>query len=224
MFRVAIVTDVRLYREGLQRVLEQDGHLQVVHQASSVEELLAELPTRQPEAVLLDIAIPGALDAVRSSPAIRQGVKVVALGLTGNEHDVVACAEAGIAGYVCREGSVEELVQAVESALREELRCSKRIAGALLRRVASLAEHRRRERIDHLHLTSREHEVARLLDQGLTNKEISSRLFIEVSTVKNHVHSILEKLDVRTRGEAAAKLRRIGQLRPTEIGLTRRRI
>ena len=83
------------------------------------------------------------------------------------------------------------------------------MAAALLERVASLAS-RLETPTGAGHLTEREQEVLRLLDRGLTNKQISSRLIIAVTTVKNHVHNILEKLGAHTRGEAAAKARRLG--------------
>jgi len=84
--------------------------------------------------------------------------------------------------------------------------CSPRVAGALLRRIAALATDGRSDRVP-AHLTNREREIMGLIDEGLSNKEIAKRLRIEVATVKNHVHNILEKLQVHRRGEAAARVR-----------------
>jgi DNA-binding NarL/FixJ family response regulator len=110
---------------------------------------------------------------------------------------------------VLRDGTVDDLVATIESASRGELRCSAKIAAALLRRVADLATERDISKTN-ARLTRREQENACLVEEGLSNKEIAARLFIEVATVKNHVHNILEKLQVRTRGEAAAAVRRRG--------------
>jgi DNA-binding NarL/FixJ family response regulator len=122
-----------------------------------------------------------------------------------SEESVLAFAEAGIAGYVPREGSVQDLVDAVERAVRGELQCSPQLAGAIIRRLAWRAA--AGSDFPRGPLTARETEIVRLIDQGLSNKEIAVRLGIEVATVKNHVHNLLEKLRVRRRAEAAAHIR-----------------
>jgi DNA-binding NarL/FixJ family response regulator len=99
---------------------------------------------------------------------------------------------------VTRNGSISELVAAARCAARGELNCSPRIAGTLVRRVAALAK----EQYSATHLsrlTQREREIADLLGQELSNKEIATRLRIEVATVKNHVHKVLEKLNAHSR-------------------------
>ncbi|MCP4202223.1 MAG: response regulator transcription factor [bacterium] len=217
-----IVSDVRLYREGLTQVLNQDGRLGVVSSAESAALAIEQVERYEPESVLLDTAIPKALETISTIARQAPQTKVIALGLSESEEEVVACAEAGIAGYVCREGSVDDLVRAVQDAVRERFGCSRRIAAALVRRVRHLTAQRNSV---HAKLTPREYEIAELLDQGLTNKQISSRLFIEVATVKTHVHNILEKLGARSRGEAASKIRgmnrpRFGREMRTRLGST----
>jgi two-component system, NarL family, nitrate/nitrite response regulator NarL len=128
------------------------------------------------------------------------------LGLPETDEAVLAYAEAGIAGYVSRDGSVQDLVTAIEGAVKGELRCSPRLAGTILRRLAWRAAVGG-DVSPRTTLTSRETEIVRLIDQGLSNKEIAVRLGIEVATVKNHVHNLLDKLRVHRRSEAAARLR-----------------
>lgn len=206
MIRVVIVAESRLFREGLALALEHQGRLHVSRSEATVEDALQALPVLQPDAVLLDMAIPDALGAVRRIVDGHPPSRVVALGVADTERDVIACAEAGAAGYVFRDASVEAVTAATHSAVHGELHCSAKVAGSLLRRVAHLAA--AREGDERMALTRREHEVLQLVDDGLSNKEIAVRLTIEVATVKNHVHNILEKLGVRRRGEAAARLRR----------------
>ncbi len=206
MIRLLIVGDVRLYREGLAQVLQGDGRTAVVGTAARVDELLENGRDLDPQVVLLDMTSSGSLNAVRAITAAMPEVKVVALGVPEVEGDIIAYAEAGVAGYVPREASVDELVSTVTGVARGELPCSPRIAGALLRRVAALAAANGTEP-QLRHLTTRELEIAQLIEAGLSNKEIAGRLCIEVATVKNHVHSILKKLQVRRRGEAAALVR-----------------
>src|SRR5439155_827652 len=105
-----------------------------------------------------------------------------------------------------REASIDDLVTVIESVARGEAICSPRVAAGLLRRVAALAAGHGGD-LPRAQLTNREREIVRLIDNGLSNKEIARALGIEVATVKNHVHNILEKLQVHRRGEAAARVR-----------------
>jgi two-component system, NarL family, nitrate/nitrite response regulator NarL len=208
---VVIVSDVRLYRQGLAEMLARDGRLRVVAGAPSIRSALAELASGKACVVLLDMGMPESTEAIRHIATSGQPVKVVALGISETRHDVVSCAEAGARGYVCRESSLEELVAAVLSAAEGELHCPPGIAAALMDSVAKLAA----RMVGHdqkAQLTCRELEIAELLDEGLANREIANRLHIAVATVKVHVHNILEKLGTRRRGEATAKLRRSGLL------------
>lgn len=202
MIRVLVVSDIRLYRDGLAHVLGRDERVRVVDARSASD---AAAPVSEPlDVVLLDMANPAAIGTMRGVAARYPCAKIVALGIAQQDGDVIACAEAGVAGYVFRDASLEELFATIESAARGELRCTPALAGTLLRRVANLASSQPAAPAS---LTRREQEIVELVAQGLSNKQIAGRLFIEVPTVKNHIHSILEKLGVRTRAEAAAKLR-----------------
>jgi two-component system, NarL family, nitrate/nitrite response regulator NarL len=117
----------------------------------------------------------------------------------------VRWAEEGTAGYVPRDAGLADLEACVHSVARGEALYTPRMAAALLRRIAALAAERRPQP-PRAKLTLREREIAALMREGLSNKEIASVLSIEASTVKNHVHNILAKLDVHRRAEAAARL------------------
>jgi DNA-binding NarL/FixJ family response regulator len=131
--------------------------------------------------------------------------ELVALAVNDGDDDIVACAEAGVAGYVSRGGSVEDLVSTIAAAACGEVRCTPRAVRTLFRRLASLASSH--TVVPDAALTAREREIAALLVHGLCNKEIGERLHIELATVKHHVHHILVKLQVRRRGAAVARLR-----------------
>jgi two-component system nitrate/nitrite response regulator NarL len=206
MIRLAIVADIRLYREGLAECLGRRDGFEVVCTASTPTQAWIGISELHPDTLLVDMAIDESRAAILHLMDLAPGTHIVALGVADVEGDVLACAEAGAAGYVPRDGSIEDLVAAIQCAARGELLCSPRMAGSLLRRVAALAA----EQGHHppaLALTGREREVVRLIDQGLSNKEIARQLGIEVATVKNHVHNLLEKLQVHRRSEAAACLR-----------------
>jgi len=209
--RVLILAEVGVHREALAGSLGRNSHCDVVAAVAGVEEAVAALEEAGPEVVLVDMPTPAGADAARALVAAAPEIKVVALAVPEVERDVIAFAEAGASGYVAREGSMEDLVAAVESVARGECLLSPDIAAKLFRRVATLAREPRLEPIQET-LTARELDVLRLIEQGLSNKEIATALSIELPTVKNHVHRILEKLNVRRRTAAAARARRLGVL------------
>ena len=216
MCNVLIVCDVRLYREGLERILHVHDRIRVIGTAASRQEVLAFLGDYTPAVILVDMATDESPLTVRQILEVAPKVKVVALAMANTETALLTCAEAGIAGYVRREGTLDELVESIEAAERGEFRCTPNHAGLLLRQVHTLAtEHSRFQ--DILCLTARETRVLELVEAGLSNKEIACALFIEVATVKNHVHNILEKLQVKRRGEAAALLRRRRPMRDVKM-------
>ncbi len=215
MTHVLVVSDIRLYREGLAEALERDGRLDVVATAADMERVERRLNELAPDALLQDMSMSSAFDIVRSVRDRFRNVSVVALGVLERPEEILPCAEAGVAAYVSRDSSLDELVGTVEDALRGRLRCSGRIARALLDHVAGAGGHARENRTPYL--TPRELEVAGLLNEGLTNQEIAGRLAIEVATVKCHVHNILDKVGVHHRGEAAARLRGYGVLAATSF-------
>src|SRR5215472_12552914 len=159
----------------------------------------------RPDVVLLDVGAQGGLETLFVVRQALPDLRIVAIAASDIEQEVVACAEAGVSGFVSRDGSIQDLVTAVHRAMRNELVCSPRIAGVLFRRVAAIGSERSHGP-DNGALTRREHEIVSLMTQGLSNKEIARQLRIQNATVKNHIHSILAKLHVRRRGEVAARM------------------
>jgi two-component system nitrate/nitrite response regulator NarL len=201
--RVFVVSDIRFYREGLAHRIGVEDACVVVGTARSASGAMAALGDAAVDVVLVDAAAAGGLEEVRGLAAAHPGTPIVALGVPETERDVLACAEAGIAGYVPREASVTELLRTVAQVRDGETPVTPRIANHLFRRLAVLSADRGPGPAGTL--TPREAEILELIDQGLSNKEIARRLQIELPTVKNHVHHILEKLQVHRRGEAAAR-------------------
>jgi two-component system, NarL family, nitrate/nitrite response regulator NarL len=212
VIRVMIMSEVRLYREGLAHVLAAQPQLNIVEAAAN--DVFASLRAEQPDVVLADSTIVRTTDLVARAADAR--VRIVAFAVAEDDEDeVLACAEAGVAGFVARDATMDELLTTLRTAVRGELCCSPRIASLVVRRVASLACSAPRRR-ENLTLTRREAEIVSLIDAGFSNKQIAKRLRIEMATVKNHVHHLLEKLKVHRRGEAAAIVR--GDARRHRIG------
>jgi two-component system, NarL family, nitrate/nitrite response regulator NarL len=210
--RLLILGEVGLYREALARSLRRDARFDVVGVAASVEEALAVLGRVEADILLVDTRMPEAADAVRGLAAAAPQVKLVALAVPEVEREVITFAEAGASAYVTVDGSMDDLASVVRSVERGEVLCSPGMAAGLFRRVGTLARERQLDPIDEK-LTRRELDVLRLIEEGLANKEIATALSIELPTVKNHVHRILEKLNVHRRTEAAARARRQGLAR-----------
>jgi DNA-binding NarL/FixJ family response regulator len=203
---VFILSDVRLYREGLERSLARQQAFDTLGTADLSGAAVARVVAMQPDAIIIDIGAPDSFAVAKLLGISLPTVKIVAFAVNEVDYLVLACAEAGIAGYVGPDGSEEDLVAAVEYALRGELYCSPRIAGLLFRRVAVLSAQPQKP-AEQTPLTEREQQILGLVGEGMSNKEIGRALRIGDSTVRNHVHSILEKLEVHRRGEAAAWLR-----------------
>jgi two-component system, NarL family, nitrate/nitrite response regulator NarL len=203
--RILISAAVRLYSEGIELLLEREADIEVVATTTTREESLAGVAALRPTLVLIDSAMPDGVASVREIRRQSGEVKIVVLGLPDADPAIIECAEAGVSGFVTRDGSRAELVATIRLAARGEAMCSPRVAARLLQRVSALAAERPRRHSGTL--TAREAQIVELIDEGLSNKEIAGRLQIEVPTVKSHVHSILEKLGVRRRGEAAARVR-----------------
>jgi DNA-binding NarL/FixJ family response regulator len=212
MTRALIVGRSRIHRDALAAVLARGERVHVVGMASHREEIFAHLEAERPDIVLIDVTMSDVASTVVDIRARAPGVKVVAITLGETEAEVVALAEAGVAGYVVADASLEDLTVAVESAARGELYCSPRVAFTLLRRVGALAmQIKTEEGAGPLsELTPREQDILKLVDQGMSNKEIAKQLGIGVATAKNHVHNILEKLHVHRRINASTWYRRGG--------------
>jgi DNA-binding NarL/FixJ family response regulator len=212
MTRIFVLAEIRFYREGLTDILRRQPEIEIVGAAGSWEEAAPLLRSLRPEVVVVDMATTGGLQLVGAVRAVEPTSKVVALAVPDAEDKLLACAAAGVSGYVTRDDSLETMVAAIQSVARGELLCTPRMAAALLDRVHALTTDR--TQLGSHELTPREREVLVLIGDGLSNKAIAQRLCIELPTVKNHVHHILEKLRVHRRADALARLR--GEVPPPQ--------
>lgn len=202
---VVVVSATRVHREALSQSLDACDGLRALDSAASVEELTARLG-QPPDIVLVDESCAHDRSAITTMVEVLPEAKVIVLSLPETSAAVIPLAEAGVVGFIPRDSSVEEVAACLRGAARDELLCSPRVAAILLRRVHSAA-HEDADKSPSAALTFRQHQILELVGEGLTNQAIAVRLGIEVSTVKNHVHQILDRLQVQRRNEAAARLR-----------------
>jgi DNA-binding NarL/FixJ family response regulator len=159
----------------------------------------------QPDVVLVDVGQTKTGAAAGLVKAASPGVRLVAFAVDETVEEVFCCAAAGFSGYVPRESRADEVHRAVVDAMQGSLHCTPEIAGAMYNRLAALfRELGPQESLPSL--TSREGEILALAEQGHSNKEIARQLRISSATVKNHMHNILQKLQVTRRAQAVARM------------------
>jgi two-component system, NarL family, nitrate/nitrite response regulator NarL len=203
--RVLLVGDVRLYRELLALALADEDGIELAGSAPGDVAAIA-VGMFEPGVVVVDansVAVPHGMRALATAlPEAR----IVAVGVPDEEEAVVSLLEAGVGGYVTSDQPLAELVTAVEAVASGELQCPPRVSAALAKRVATLAAGETSD-ANGDSLTRRQREIATLIAEGLSNKQIARRLSIENATVKNHVHNILVALGVSRREHIASRLR-----------------
>jgi DNA-binding NarL/FixJ family response regulator len=210
--RVVVCSDTRLVHEGISLALNQESGFDVVGQVQP-EAAPAMVATLRPDVLLLDAGVVGGRELSHLLKAASPELRIVVFALSEREPDIMEWAEAGVSGYVGRDGSIGDLAAGIQGATRGEAFCSPRIAGLLLARVGRLSADATPDQATGS-LTRREQEIMALVEQGLANKEIARQLGIGYATVKNHVHRILEKTHSHNRGAASARMRRTDPATP----------
>jgi len=199
---VFIVSNVRLHRDGLVELLRGCPSIKVLG-ADSMQETQNVLRTTATDVALIDAPSPGNSELVRVLRQICARIRILAVGIRETATEVLACAAAGIDGYVPMDAALGDMVVAIENVVRGELTCSPKVTASLYQNIgfsrgaAASA------------LTARELQVAELMNLGCPTKEIAWRLGVQPSTAKNHIRNILHKLEVHRRGQAVAKLRNL---------------
>jgi two-component system nitrate/nitrite response regulator NarL len=196
MIRVLILTEIQLIGHAIASILADEPDIEVTGCVDSRPEALRLAGAS--DVVLISPRLPenGALQLTRTLAERLPSLKILALGLAESRPGVLEYVEAGAAGYVARDDTVEDLLRRIRAAHKDEAMVSPEIAAALMDRVARYAQ-LFDEVESGLHgeadLRPRERETLELIGQGCTNQEIADRMVIEVGTVKNHVHSILTR-------------------------------
>lgn len=208
---ILLVNEIRLMGNVIAAALEDEPDIHVVDSVTNIDEALKIVEEKAVDVALISTRLPdqGALKLTRAITELAPATKVLALGLAEEKKRVLRYVEAGAAGYVLKDDSLDDMIETIRAAEEGEVFVSPKIAAAMMERLSDLAQmfsDVENSVTDEADLTPRELEVLELISEGLTNQQISEKLVIEVGTVKNHVHSILEKLNVNTRGEAAAYL------------------
>jgi DNA-binding NarL/FixJ family response regulator len=192
-----ILTTVRLLGDGLAASLASRSGVVVRAVVSTFDRLARALEDHDADLVLIDVTQGIDTEQVRAIAQAHPYLSLVALGLDEQRQDVIRCGRAGFIGYVTRDAPMEALCKAMDDAMSGRLACPAEISGGLLRALFNLHVPEPSSPLSH-----REDEVMRLIERGLSNKEIARELCLSVSTVKHHVHHILAKLEITRRTQA----------------------
>jgi NarL family two-component system response regulator LiaR len=210
--RILITDDHGVVRQGLRMFLSLDPDLEVVGEASNGREALALARELRPDVVLMDLLMP-VMDGIKATEAIRSEmpeVEVIALTSVLEDTSVSGAVRAGAIGYLLKDTDAEELKRAIQAAAEGRVHLAPEAAARLMREVRAPESPE--------DLTERETEVLKLMARGHANKQIASSLYVSEKTVKAHVSSILMKLGVQSRTQAALHAVRTGLVGTEELG------
>jgi DNA-binding NarL/FixJ family response regulator len=209
--RVAVVDDHPLFREGVVHTLRSARVLDVVGEGGTADDAVRIARQVSPDIVLLDVSMPGGgIEAARSIAQVCPLAKTIVLTVSENEQDVAQALEAGVKGYVLKGTSGSELLTTMFAIARGESYVSPGLAARLLTQVRQGEPAQVRALPE---LTQREGQILAQVARGLTNKEIARTLSLSEKTIKHHMTSVMQKLQVRNRVEAAMVYRRQTQRR-----------
>ncbi len=204
--RTVVLSSTRIYREGIAAQIDDRDGVQVTQTFDDCRGIEQRLRALRPDVVIADIAMAGVLHLLAEIKRARTSTRVIALTFSGEPERIYACARLGVEGFVSSSDSIQDLRACIVAVTRGEYRYPSGVARTLARRMSGDCVQPEANPLSVL--TSRQSSVLQLLELGQTNKEIARTLGIEVATVKNHVHDILERLQVSNRCEAAALMRR----------------
>ena len=203
---IIVLTPLRLLGDGLAAFFKSRSDLRTVAVVNDLANLRDILAQNETQAVLIDVALGINLFDVRAIAVEWPEVPLIAVGLTEERQEVIACGRAGYSGYVPRDASIDSLCDTLNEAVSGRLSCPPDISSGLLRALFR-SEPRFEESDSDLPLTRREREVLELLGRGFSNKEIASELCLSVATVKHHVHHVLGKMQLERRAQAMRRVR-----------------
>ena len=202
--RLLVVDDHEVVRQGLVALLDRRAGFEVVAQAATVAEAIAGAARFQPDVVIMDVRLPdgSGIEACREIRAARPETRVVMLTSYPDEDAVLSAIIAGASGYLLKQVRGRDLVSAIESVGRGDSLLDPAVTERILQRVRTAASGGASDEL--ADLTAQERRILLLVAEGKTNKEIAAEIFLSDKTVKNYVSSILSKLNLQRRTQAAA--------------------
>jgi DNA-binding NarL/FixJ family response regulator len=211
-----VVDDHEVVRQGLVALFDRREGFQVVAEAGTVADAIEQARRHEPDIVIMDVRLPdgSGIEACREIRAERPATRVVMLTSYPDEEAVLSAIVAGAAGYLLKQVRARDLVAALEAVGRGESLLDPAVTEKVLERVRRIATGGQSDEV--AMLTSQEQKILMLVAEGMTNKEIAADVFLSDKTVKNYVSSILSKLNLERRAQAAAFVAKRGIGRPSD--------
>ena len=217
VIRILLADDHTLFRKGLRSLLEQFEDLEIVGEAATGPEAVTMATDSVPDVILMDIRMPGMSGIETTAEVLKENphIGIILVTMYDDSESVFSGMRAGACGYVLKEADPEELKHAIDAAYHGEVLLNQAIAARLLQRFDP-QDPPQPDGIPYQRLTPRELEVIHLLADGLSNRDVASRLVISGKTVKNHINNIFTKLRVNDRTQAVLRALRTGIIRLSE--------
>lgn len=204
--KILLVEDNRLLREGIKAIVNKQADLRVVASSAGNHDVLPQARSLKPQVVLMDLGLrsENGLRVVETLTKEMPQTKVIGMGLIPSQQDIVELVQAGAAGFILKDASIEEVLGTIRSVARGMKILPPLLTGSLFTHVVDLALRTNKVALSSaVRMTKREREVIVLISEGLSNKEIAQRLNLSTYTVKSHIHNILEKMALHSRLEIA---------------------
>jgi len=202
--RMLVVDDHNLVRQAILNLLPEDGCIEIVGEASNGSQAVAKARELQPDVILMDLYMPG-VDGLTATRLIKRELpdtQIILLTVSTDEDDILKAVQAGARGYILKNTDAASLIQQIKQVIAGKVALSEDLVGQLLSGLGRNPQPVAQEALPQP-ITVRERAVLELLSQGITNKEISASLFISQNTVRAHVRSLMQKLNLDNRTQLA---------------------
>ncbi len=215
--KLLVVEDNRLLRDGITQMLNRQKDMTVVASAGNGENTIRSVATSKPAVVLLDLGLSNqnSLQLVATLKKTHPAVRIIVMDLIPMQEDVVIFVQAGVSGFIMKDATIDDFLHTIRSVARGTRVLPPILTGSLFSQIVDAAvtgSGRSRLKIS-VRMTKRERQVIQLVADGMTNKEIAHNLHLSPSTVKSHIHNILEKLALRSRVQIANYARASGDFK-----------
>lgn len=195
--RIIIADDHRLFRDGLRNLLEKQGNFKVVGEASNGQSLIQMAQSLTPDVIIMDIAMPelNGIEATRKLQLGDLNIKIIILSMHSDRRYVSEAFKAGAMAYLLKDCAFEELLDSIESAMRDSKFLSSRISNIVINDYINI---KKSESFAFTILTPREREVLQLIAEGRSTKQIASQLHVSTKTIETHRKQMMNKLDIHS--------------------------
>ena len=206
--KIFLIEDNRLLRDGIKAIINKQADLKIVAATGGNHDTLLQIRTLKPQVILMDLGLRGenGLRVVAMLSKEMPHIKVIGMGLIPSQLDIIEFVEAGAAGFILKDATIEDILGTIRSVARGMKILPPLLTGSLFTHVVDHAIRKGKGKLpDAVRMTKREREIVVLITEALSNKEIAQRLNLSTYTVKSHIHNILEKMALHSRLEIATQ-------------------